>query len=218
MGLEGKVASPGTCALVSPWALGEGAHRGKGWGVEFGGGGVLAILRRGGERRVRDGGGGGRWPGRHPRPPRGLLSPCGVSAQEIWSPGPALPGGAQPRAGERFRSGEKTPTAPCAGGRGESPERGPEPGLTLGGTLRGGGGAGRGGGCGPAGVAAALCLQAPVDPRGNRRRRSHGGSESGERGAEGVAGPRGGVGVEVRRGGGGDAPRKPYRSQRPRAL
>lgn len=80
--------------------------------------------------------------------PGGLQSPCSVNAHEIWYPGPTFHGGTQPGAGERFRSGDKTPIAPCAGkaeGKAQSEDWGPlraapEPGFHLGRNFAGGDG------------------------------------------------------------------------------
>lgn len=117
-----------------------------------------------------------------------------------WFSWGAFIGEPSPELGERFRSGGKTSWPQGLGkqggkaqklGLGLSAEGRRNPGLTLGGTLRAWG---WGGGCGRAGVAAALCLPAPVDRRGNRRRRPHRGSASEEGKAEGEAGTqRGGV-------------------------
>lgn len=75
---------------------------------------------------------------------------------------------------ERFQYSGKTPQPPGLEKQTGQPRRvwGPSadgrrhPGLTLGGTSRGGGWEG---GCGGASLAAPLCLRAPVDERGNRR-------------------------------------------------
>lgn len=136
-----------------------------------------------------------------PRPPRpgGLQSRCRVRAQEICFPGPTLHGGARPRAGEGFRSEKRLASPHELGKQRGKPRARTGASATAAGARphlgRNFAGRGRGGGCGRAGVAAALCLQAPVDPRGNRRRRSQRGSERGA-GRRGRGGPRGGRGWE----------------------